>query len=185
MTTYTTITNAEIDQDSPVTQPLMTALRDNPLAISEGDSTAPAISGKALDTFISSISIGVSSNTQIDLTNYRLIRLHGAVQRNGAGSKVTAELSANGGSTWASSVDIVDLDSVTLYCNLNYTITINLSTGAFYTCGSIITYDSGTGIYDFGNFRQTGTVTLPTGTVNRIRIGTSNNVSTVANIYGG
>jgi len=43
LTTYTTIANGDIDQDSPVTQPLMTALRDNPLAIAEGDATAPSL----------------------------------------------------------------------------------------------------------------------------------------------
>lgn len=41
MTTYTTIPNGDIDQDSPVTQPLMTALRDNPLAGFEGSTDAP------------------------------------------------------------------------------------------------------------------------------------------------
>jgi hypothetical protein len=41
MTTYTAIPNADIDQDSPVTQPLMTALRDNPIAITEGATGAP------------------------------------------------------------------------------------------------------------------------------------------------
>jgi hypothetical protein len=41
MTSYVSIPNGDIDQDSPITQPLMTALRDNPLAISEGDTTAP------------------------------------------------------------------------------------------------------------------------------------------------
>lgn len=41
MTTYTTVPNTDIDQDSPITQPLMTALRDNPLAIQEGDASAP------------------------------------------------------------------------------------------------------------------------------------------------
>lgn len=49
MTAYTTITNAEVDQDSPVTQPLMTALRDNPLAIAEGASSAPRILVGALE----------------------------------------------------------------------------------------------------------------------------------------
>ena len=43
MTTYTSIPNADIDQDSPVTQTLMTALRDNPIAITEGASGAPRI----------------------------------------------------------------------------------------------------------------------------------------------
>lgn len=48
MTTYTAITNAEIDQDSPVTEPLMTKLRDNPLAIAEGASGAPRIQKAAI-----------------------------------------------------------------------------------------------------------------------------------------
>ena len=49
MTTYTTIANSEIDQDSPVTQTLMTALRDNPIAITEGAAGAPKVSNAALD----------------------------------------------------------------------------------------------------------------------------------------
>jgi len=48
MTTYTTIPDGDIDQDSPVTQPLMTALRDNPIAITEGASGAPRIATAAL-----------------------------------------------------------------------------------------------------------------------------------------
>lgn len=47
MTTYTAITNGQIDQDSPITQPLMTALRDNPIAITEGATGAPRIRGEA------------------------------------------------------------------------------------------------------------------------------------------
>jgi hypothetical protein len=43
MTSYTAIANGDIDQDSPVTQPLVTALRDNPIAIAEGASGAPRI----------------------------------------------------------------------------------------------------------------------------------------------
>lgn len=45
MTTYVTIANTAIDQDSPGTQPLFTALRDNPIAIAEGDTLAPFIHG--------------------------------------------------------------------------------------------------------------------------------------------
>jgi hypothetical protein len=40
---WTTIPNADIDQDSPITQTLMTALRDNPIAIANGDAGAPRI----------------------------------------------------------------------------------------------------------------------------------------------
>lgn len=43
MTTYTTIANNDIDQDSPITAPLVEALRDNPIAMAEGASGAPKI----------------------------------------------------------------------------------------------------------------------------------------------
>lgn len=49
MTTYTAIPNSQVDQDSPVTQPLMTLLRDNPIAISEGAADAPRIYLRALE----------------------------------------------------------------------------------------------------------------------------------------
>lgn len=50
MTTYTAITAGEIDADSPITTGLMTLLRDNPIAITEGSSGAPKIQNAALDT---------------------------------------------------------------------------------------------------------------------------------------
>jgi len=43
MTTYTAITDGQIDQDSPITQPLMTAMRDNPIAIAERATGAPYV----------------------------------------------------------------------------------------------------------------------------------------------
>lgn len=48
MTAYVTIPNGDIDQDSPLTQPLMTAMRDNPLAMFEGASGAPKFQGNAV-----------------------------------------------------------------------------------------------------------------------------------------
>lgn len=41
MTTWTDIANSEVDQDSPITQTLMTALRDNPVAIAEQTAGSP------------------------------------------------------------------------------------------------------------------------------------------------
>lgn len=43
MTDYLPIALSDIDRDSPVNQPLMTALRDNPIAIAEGSSGAPRV----------------------------------------------------------------------------------------------------------------------------------------------
>jgi hypothetical protein len=48
MTTYTTIPDSDVDVDSPVTEELVTALRNNPLAIQEGDATAPKLAFQAL-----------------------------------------------------------------------------------------------------------------------------------------
>jgi len=48
MATFSTIADGSIDQDSPITQSLMTALRDNTLAIQQGDDTAPNIVSRAL-----------------------------------------------------------------------------------------------------------------------------------------
>lgn len=44
MTTYTSIATAEIDTDSAVTQALLTKVRDNPIAISEGSANSPVLS---------------------------------------------------------------------------------------------------------------------------------------------
>lgn len=49
MTTYTSIPNSDVDVDSPITTELMTALRDNPIAITEGASGAPRVLSKAID----------------------------------------------------------------------------------------------------------------------------------------
>lgn len=49
MTTYSTIADSEIDPESPGTTTLFTKLRNNPLAIQEGDASAPKIVYAALD----------------------------------------------------------------------------------------------------------------------------------------
>jgi len=52
MTTYTAIPDSDIDTDSPVTQSLMTLLRNNPLAMVEGASGAPRIKRAAFDATV-------------------------------------------------------------------------------------------------------------------------------------
>lgn len=55
MATYTAITDAEIDQDSPITQTLMTKYRDNLIAVIEGDASAPAIEYEAIATAVTGV----------------------------------------------------------------------------------------------------------------------------------
>ena len=52
MTTYVAIPDGDIDLDSPVNQPLMTALRDNPIAMFEGDASAPRLLYAALGAIV-------------------------------------------------------------------------------------------------------------------------------------
>lgn len=67
MTAYVTIPDTDIDQDSPVTQTLMTALRDNAIAITEGSSGAPRIQAKALGDDVAS---GGAQNCLTDFRTY-------------------------------------------------------------------------------------------------------------------
>ena len=48
MPTYTAINDTQIEPEAPVTSELMTLLRDNPIAVAEGDSTAPRVASPAL-----------------------------------------------------------------------------------------------------------------------------------------
>lgn len=50
MADYTTITDAAIDPDSPGTQVLFEALRDNVIAVTEGATSAPNFQTAAFDT---------------------------------------------------------------------------------------------------------------------------------------
>ena len=64
MTTYTAIADSEIDPDSPITTGLMTKLRDNPIALTEGASGAPLISFKAMDTIAVSAQGSTTNGSQ-------------------------------------------------------------------------------------------------------------------------
>ena len=48
MTTYRAISDTEIAVDAPLTQQLMQALKDNEIAVREGDATAPRIDHRAI-----------------------------------------------------------------------------------------------------------------------------------------
>jgi hypothetical protein len=80
MTVYSAIVNSEIDADSPGTTGLFTKLRDNLLAIQEGDATAPKIKpSSALDDAITTDSyqaIGASSYYTPPAGVYNITALH-------------------------------------------------------------------------------------------------------------
>lgn len=52
MADYTTITDAQVDPEAPITSELMSALRDNPIAIAEAAASAPKIDPRAMDNIL-------------------------------------------------------------------------------------------------------------------------------------
>lgn len=185
MTTYTTITNAEIDQDSPITQPLLTALRDNPVAITEGAAGAPKVQAAALDTFV-----GTAPATITGLDNYVALNLRGSASLGSSfGSTTlitTIEFSDDGGSTWAASTNLFN-ESAGAGEDESFMvdISINLQTGDFSKKGLRCTNSSG-GTVSFGGAGASGTIALPTGAVNAIRIADAGSGGSASlNVYGG
>ena len=81
MATFSTIADGSIDQDSPITQSLMTALRDNTLAIQQGDDTAPNIVSRALG-----LSIVTGSVTHTSATTSTICTMNTGVDANLADS---------------------------------------------------------------------------------------------------
>ena len=81
MATFSTIADGSIDQDSPITQSLMTALRDNTLAIQQGDDTAPNIVSRALG-----LSIVTGSATHTTSTTTTICTMNTGVDANLADS---------------------------------------------------------------------------------------------------
>lgn len=112
MTTYTAIPNTDIDRDSPITEPLMTLLRDNPIAISEGATGAPRILSPALDLtqtgIVSATDNGVTLTTgtsatvrSLATTGSGIALITGVVEATtnsgNNGNSITATITANRG----------------------------------------------------------------------------------------
>jgi hypothetical protein len=69
------IPNTDIDQDSPITQPLVTALRDGPLAIAEADASTPLdLLPSVLLGTLTTTSGTAQSLTSLDLTPFKTLK---------------------------------------------------------------------------------------------------------------
>ena len=112
MTDYNVIPDSEIDPESAVTEPLLTNLRDNPIAIAEGNDDAPRVQLGALQA---QDRVEISSNTaggtvdsdDIDLSGseYHVFSL--AYDYDGAGNgQVRMAASDDGGATYGSWVTV-------------------------------------------------------------------------------
>ena len=72
MAAWTTIPDSDLDPESPITTSLMQALRDNPVAIAEGASGAPLITGAVYNLFSDITEVGNVGAGEDDLMSYTL-----------------------------------------------------------------------------------------------------------------
>ena len=107
MTTYTAIPNSDVDQDSPVTQTLITLLRDNPIAITEGASGAPKVQSKGLNIYAQD---GLGPHTNLDDISLLFATVNVSHSDNSTTTgSAQYRLSSDNGSTWGSWVTMLSV----------------------------------------------------------------------------
>ena len=111
MTDYIGITEAQSNPFAPLTSELVKQLRDNPIAIAEGDDPAPRIAGVAIGTFIGRGSFGDTGVAITDLDpRGRLIAIVGGEPDSLPGFR----LSNDNGVTWGEKVNSLGLVFINL-----------------------------------------------------------------------
>jgi len=176
MTTYTAIPNSDVDQDSPVTQTLVTLLRDNPIAISEGSTGAPRIQPRALQTGL--LGRTIADSEVFDITNIKAIRLDLAAYFNYTSSSAAfqVEFSDDGGSTWGSTQNVFTIQDVSnLKAIGSVFVEIDCETGSYQAAGVMGNETRANTI------SSSGTLTVPTN-ADRVRFSRS---SFTRAIFGG
>lgn len=152
MATYNTISNTQVDPESPVTSELMTALRDNPIAIAEGASGAPRIAWN-----MQAGTVGTSSLTFTGLDEFAgFVAFLNGTNTSGSAQNLNVALSDDGGSTFATALTLQNIPAST---DLHGVFTVDFSSG-----NVVRAYSLGTNVVSSGT-----TITLPAGTVDAVR----------------
>jgi hypothetical protein len=171
MTSYTAIANGDIDQDSPVTQPLVTALRDNPIAIGEADSSVPA---GLLPTVLLGTLTTTSGSTQtlsgLDLTPYKFVyAVFDGVSADITGGNLTfaglaTAVSAVGSATIRGffNIDLSDGTATWALVNIGGSVgntsaaTFNVGTTSLTNASTSVSVSTASGSFDAGSIRIYG-----------------------------
>jgi hypothetical protein len=113
MTTYTDPSTLNTDPNDPVTSVLLTAVKDNPVAIAEGASGAPRVVAGALGTYLGTGS-ATAAGAILDVTDladvgqvlvYGLLEVDAPADES-ATVKVQVAYSTDNGSTFGSASDV-------------------------------------------------------------------------------
>lgn len=148
MTSYTAIPDTSIDPEAPVTSELMTLLRDNPIAISEGGNSAPKVQGIAIDNTQLPIVVGNGWVGYTNLDNVKRVQLF--LVDSSIGTSLPVRLTDDAGANWEQSGIARDFGSSIVF-------QVNLSDGSI---SWIDLTNSSSG---------SDTLTLPAGSVNGIQ----------------
>ena len=144
MPTYTTIPDSTIAPEAPVTSELMTLLRDNPIATTEGDTGAPRVKGRALDVVLNNAVVNIpqssSSGTTVlitntDLTNLSYVMITGFADLSGSfgsGDPTTAfamnyQTTTDGGSNWTGSTEFLATGQYDSQTYENFSLVVDVS----------------------------------------------------------
>lgn len=156
MADWTSISDAQVDPDAPLTSGLGYAWRDNPIAIAEGASGAPRVRGRALShvSFGAIAVTGTGGQGYTDCAGVGVVMSPMHVATNGR--VLRARYSNNNGSTWGSWQTVISITGpgggagnvAAGHCRLN------LQTGVF--AAHYITQGS-----TFFNAANSGTHTVP------------------------
>lgn len=128
MATYRSIASTETDPQAPITSSLMKALEANPIAIAEGDSTAPRIHAKALGSvYIGTMDVNSGSYatfTDLDGTGWVKVDFSAELE---AGITLRVAFSNDNGSSWGSDISILSIAGISTA--LKGTFSVSLQTG--------------------------------------------------------
>lgn len=152
MTAYILITDAETDPEAPLTSELAKKWRDNPLAIQEGDASAPKIQMKAIPGLVGVNRIDHNNTTAVTsslpFTSTWLSADLWADSGPGVTNTLRMRVSSDGGTTWSAQTTLISLGTTT---TANAKLYLNRLTGVYDCRGS------GGGVT---SFRNTGTITV-------------------------
>lgn len=158
MTTYTSISNALVAVGAKPFATTIQALRDNIVAVTEGDAAAPKVQPAAMVNFAGKFYTDGGSDDlwALVLPDYPISRLRVSAFNSVGGSTASTfrmRASQNGGSTWGAYVTIDTFASTVAAKDRSYEMEIDLLTGVF---SAFVTGET-TG-------RNSGTMTVASGT---------------------
>lgn len=128
MAAYREITDSEVAENAPVTALLMAALRDNVLAITENDPTAPDIDAKALDY----VPVGTNDSYQ-DVTASRAID---TTYTNNSGQTIEVCIGIRDAGSGSGTLRVAGVDFPSISSSVFIPITATIANGETYSVNS-------------------------------------------------